>query len=248
MNELNFTEFAHQENQSNFLVRKETNSKNFQEVERPCSSWRIDQFPSLPPVLVGYNCKRSSFSDKNTHSRSAANDGKNENIKELWSAEELTVNLVNKTAMRIASLKHKLDEQLKNIQMLQENKEKQRDCPEPIHEQNFDHSHTSIDKDFGLSNTNEKTRTVEVPEKQKYVNHTTKNKSKLTKICVQRPSVSQKKRKKRLRRGIPFKEFFYHPLVVDCSASVPGELTKREFLRQLRLIPTCVTQPKTASV
>jgi hypothetical protein len=230
MNKLNFTEIVqHGENQTaNFLVRGSANSTNSQEVVQLCSNSCMIRFSCQSPVLFGHNYKPSTFTSTSTPSRSA------ENIKEFWSAEELTVNLVNRTTMRIANLKHKLDEQLNNIKLLQGNQGNYRDSPEPINEQNSAKSH------FGSSNKNGEKLTVDSVRKEKNVNPSRKvNKAEATKTSVGKPSVPHRKRKKRLRRGTQLKEFFYHPLVVDCSASVPEELTKEEFLRQLRLIPTC---------
>ena len=245
MNELNFTESAQQENQiTNFRKEGGNHTTNSQEVMQPsCSSARLGRFPSLSPVLFGYNYILSTCNTNTNSGRPGG--GENENVKQLWSAEELTLNLVNKTAMRIANLKHKLDEQLKNIKILQGNKEKYRDYPEPIHQQDhFDNSHIPLKGDshislkgFDLSNTNGETQTVKKFKNQTSDSKRTTKTKESGKTKIQRPIVSQTKRRKRLRRGVPLKEFFYHPLVVDCSASVPEELTKEEFLRQLRLIP-----------
>ena len=231
MNELKFTEFVEQACQNtNFPAEGENNSTNSQEVMQfSGSSARFGQFPSLSPaVLFGYNYKESNFNTQ-THSGPMAAEKGGENVKELWSAEELTVNLVNKTAMRIANLKHKLDEQLKNIKTLQENEGKYRDYPEPIN-----HEQKNVDN-FGIPSQG-----FSLPNNQVNVNRRivkTPKQSGLTKTGKQRPTVPEMKKRKRLRRGVPLKEFFYHPLVVDCNAALPEDLTKEEFLRQLRLIP-----------
>lgn len=242
MNKPKFAKFVEQAGKTTDCADEGINSSiKSQEMQVNCSSARIGQFSSLLPVLFGYNYKINTLTTI-TGSESIAvasgNGDKNEEIKELWSAEELTVNLVNKTAMRIANLKHKLDEQLKTIKILQGNNEKYRECSQLIHEEkNVDNS--QLFQNSSLSSKGGKIETIKELKKRKSPNkHAAKMKtSTSTKIGIQRPIASQIKRK-RLRRGVSIKEFFYHPLVVDCSASMPEELTKEEFLRQLRLIPT----------
>ena len=204
-----------------------------------CSSTPLSQFPTLLPVLFGYNYKINTVIT-NTDSESTAGNGKNEDaeMKELWSAEELTENLVNKTAMRIANLKHKFDEQLKAIKILQENNEKCRERPQLIHEEKNVANSRSF-HNSSLSSNGGETASVGLKKQGRSNSRIAKtNEPTSTKVGIQRRTGSQMKRRKRLRRGVPIKEFFYHPLVVDCRASIPEELTKEEFLRQLRLIPT----------
>ena len=242
MNKPKFTKFVEQVGQTTDFADKELNNsiKSQEIMQVNCSNACIGQFPSLLPVLFGYNYKINALTT-NTGSESFAvtpgNGNKNEEIKELWSAEELTVNLVNKTATRIANLKHKLDEQMKTIKILQGN-EKYRKCSQLIHEEkNVDNSQSF--QDSSMSNKSGKTVKIKEPRKQESSDkRIAKMKaSTSTKIAIQKPIASHMKRK-RLRRGVSMKHFFYHPLVVDCYASMPEELTKEEFLRQLRLIPT----------
>lgn len=159
-------------------------------------------------------------------------------MKELWSAEELTVNLGNKTAMRIANLKSRLNEQLKTIKLLQENRGKFKDSSEHNHEEKkIRNSYISEENcHFG------KRVAVSKVKKPGQSFHSKKAKQ----SCITRLMPPQTKRKKRRRRGVPLKDFFYHPLVVECRASGPEQLTKEEFLRQLRLIPISYFQTQSS--
>lgn len=175
-------------------------------------------------------------------------NGSENKIKELWSAEELTANLVNKTTMKIASLKRKLDEQLKNIKILQENEDKCRNSLKTIPEpRKTDHNHYIPEQRSGVPNHTWKMLTVKKKRKIKKRQESCKcinegiaktKGSGSIKLDVQKPTVSQITRRKRRRCGVPLKRFFYHPLAMDCCASQPEKLTKEQFLRQLRLIPT----------
>ena len=243
MNEINFTELAEQANRNgNFVAGGENNSIISQStMEFSGSNAHVRQLPRptpvSTPVVHDYNYKLS-VSSTNTHFGLMACEGNDENndIKELWSPEELTANLVNKTATRIANLKHKLDEQLKGIKLLQaENEQKYRDYSKGLDEKKVEESFHTRPNDLGLLNKTEDKQTVKNMVKQANCNKGTKTK----RLRVAKNDISSTmKRRKRLRRGLPVKEFFYHPLVVECSAFEPNELTKEEFLRQLRLIPT----------
>lgn len=195
---------------------------------------KIDQFPSLTPVLIESNYKLNADSGSTV----AEHITENEQVKklELWSAEELTVHLVNKTAMRIASLKKKIDKQLKNIEVLKSNQKYSEKCLDTIDK--FNKSYVLSRVISGLSQ--KETSLIAVVEKDEICQEdNAKRKNSWPAKCnVRRTTASQiVQKQRRSRRGLSFKQFFYHPLVVDCKAFAPEDLTKEQFLRQLRLIP-----------
>ena len=227
------------------------------------SGSKIHRFPSLSPVC---RCCSHRYIDRKQESndgKAATMADKSDSVRNGCQLTVLTPagsefnNLENQSAGKIAFLKLKLDEQLRAIETLTK---KSKDKPTSIAlEQNEKTlvtfpgiNSTSINcshSDRGLERVSHNvvsSQTTEKPQRfahaKKRRNRSVQSKSKQSKrgqgcetVLVQQSSARKISRNKR-RRALRKKESPHKP-VVDTSGRLPDELTKEEFLRNLRLMP-----------